>query len=551
MRETVLRFLSFLLIFAATAISAKAQEIRFKDMTLASGIDFKHDDGSKGSKYLVEFMAAGLASLDYDSDGRLDIFFLNGCDLPVRQDGPPNVAAANPLYRNDASGLFEKVDAALPACHPNYSLGVSVADFNNDGFSDLYISNFGQNQLWQNNGDGTFSNVTSHAGVSDGQKFGAGVVFSDFDGDGATDLFVGNYVDFDFARHAKLLPNAIPFPPGPKDFAPTPDTLFLNDGDGTFTDATEGSGIAELSGPSMGALAGDFDQDGDQDIFVACDGEPNRLYQNLGSGKFQEVALSSGVAFDILGVANGSMGVDIADLDDDGFGELLVTDYTGQFPMLFQNFGGIFEDITRRSRIGMEVRPHVNWAVGLVDFDCDQDDDAFVCNGHFLKNAGELTTQTEYSVRNSLMENLGSLRFRSATEQAGEALKDTASSRGAVFEDWNLDGRMDVAILNCNSRTQILYNETSNQNHWLQLDLRGRGVNRDALGTRVQVTTQDRQQFCEVRSGRGYQSHFGSRLHFGLGQNEEADLEICWPSGEVQMLKGVQANQVFTVVQQP
>ena len=545
--HTICCFLS-LLAFARSAQS-QAPEFQLVDRTKQSGLEFRHFDGDNGNKYLVQFMSAGMASLDFDCDGMTDVLALNGCKLPVAAEEAEE-GTANRLFRNLGGLQFVTADIALPSLPNQFSLGVSVADYDGDGFADIYISNFGVNCLLRNNGDGSFIDVTEHAGVGDGQKFGAGVVFLDADSDGDLDLFVANYVDFNFERHAKLLPAAVPFPPGPKDFPPTSDSLFVNDGSGRFRDQSELSGIRETSGPSMGAVAADFDDDGDTDISVACDGAPNRYYQNEGNGDFLEAALLVGVAVDVLGLPNGSMGVDAGDLDQDLSSDLFVTDYTDQFPMLFQNSAGLFLDSTRRSRAGIELRPHVNWSVGLVDLDCDSDKDAFICNGHFLKNASELTSLTAFDAPNTVLENMGNLRFRSIGKLVGKALETAQSSRSAVFEDFDHDGDIDIAVLNCSQSSQFLENTLDGQNHWLQLNLVGNTSNRDAVGARVTVETESGQQRGEKRSGRGYQGHFGSRLHFGLGKAESITrCTIVWPDGSEQVVDDIAVDQILTVVQ--
>ena len=526
----------------------EASVIRFEDATKASGLEFRHEDGSSGKNFLVELVGAGAATIDADNDGWLDVYLLNGSALPgATLDQIPT----DRLFRNRQDGSFQDVTLEAGCVDKNYGLGVTVGDFNNDGLEDICITNFGEDVLLRNNGDGTFSDVTLQAGIDDGNRFGAGVIFMDIDNDNDLDLFSANYVKFDFERHERLAPKAFPYSPGPKDFPPDSDSLFLNNGDGTFTDVSGKSGISSVAGPSMGCIAGDFDSDGDWDIFVCCDGAPNLLYRNNGHGVFTEEALQLGVAYDLKGAANGSMGVDAADLDGDGLDDLIITDYSDQLMMHFRSLGGgLFEDVARVSKIGSEVLPHVKWGIGLADFDRDGDRDAFICNGHLLENAKELDPRTDYGVANCVMMNIGKGTFRSVTSSSGDALKQIASSRGAVMDDLDNDGDIDVAILNCDAISQYLRNITVTTNPWISLDLRGRKANRSAIGARVTVDAGGKKQVSEVRSGRGYQSHYGSRLHFGWKNNESfADITIQWPTGELQMLKGVRPNQILTIVQ--
>ena len=539
--------------------------IRFADSSVASGLQFRHEDGSCGKRYLVELVGAGLATFDADNDGWIDAFLLNGSALPgAKLDSKPS----NELFRNVQRGSFARATDKARCGDDRYSLGVAVSDFNNDGFEDLFVTNYGADQLLQNNGDGTFSDVTAQAGVDDKKDFGAGAAFLDIDQDGDLDLFSANYVKFSYERHEMLAPTAYPFSPGPRDFPPETDSLFRNNGDGTFTDISDRSGVTSVAGPSMGVVSGDFDYDGDSDIFVCCDGAPNLFYRNDGKGNFVEDALLVGVAYDLKGTANGSMGVDVGDLDGDQFDDLVVTDYADQLMMLFRCLGpgGVFEDSARISQIGSEVLPHVKWGVGLVDLDCDGDRDAVICNGHLLENAKEIDPRTAYGVANSVMENVGKGVFRSITAEVGEALKQVASSRGSAFDDLDNDGDIDGIILNCDAEVQYLNNlyfdkpdSSSPQskaeqagNRWIELELRGRAANRSGVGTKVTIHFGGSTQVAEVRSGRGYQSHYGSRLHFGLGRQQKIDrIEVSWLGGATHVLTNVDVDQMLIVVQEP
>lgn len=525
--------------------------ICFEDATKLSGLDFRHQDGGTGQRFLPEYMGAGVCTFDADNDGRPDAYFLNGAILPIADRGPQ---FSNGFFRNLGEFRFENFTTQSRLTELSYSLGVTAADFNNDGFQDLYINNFGKNCLFVNNGDGTFTDVTDASGVGDGNKFGAGVTFLDIDGDGNLDLFVANYVDFDYERHFQILPRAFPYSPGPKDYAPTADTLFRNNGDGTFRDISRESGISEVAGPSMGVVAADFDADNDIDIFVACDGAPNLLYINDGTGVFTEEALLAGVALDSRGTANGSMGAEAGDLFNNGLLDLLVTDYSDQQPELFKNLepGGIFEESSRLTQVGTEVHPHVNWGLGLCDFDNDGDKDVFMCNGHLLENAKELEPQTDYGVPNTIMENISNRTFRSVTQSAGVAMNQARSSRGAAFDDLDGDGQIDVIVHNCDAEAQILRNCQTTDNAWIILELKGTSCNRDAIGAKVWLRVGSKTYFEERLNGRGYQSHYASELHVGLGKTDKIDhIKIQWPSGEVThtVLENVPVNQRLIVIQ--
>jgi len=531
--------------------TSEASNISFVDITEASGIIYRHQDGGTGQRFLPEHMGAGLASFDADGDGLLDIYFLNGASLP---DLKPSAELSNRFFRNRDGRIFDDCTVAAGLTELSYGLGVTAGDYDNDGFQDLYISNFGPNRLLHNNGDGTFRDITDESGVGDGDKFGAGATFLDIDRDGDLEIFVGNYVSFDFERHYLLAPKAFPYSPGPRDYPALADTLFLNNGDGTFCDISHSSGIDSVAGPSMGVVSADFDGDNDVDIFVACDGEANLLYINDGSGKFSEEGILAGLALDSRGNANGSMGVDVADINGDGLLDLLVTNYSDQLLELFlnQSPGGVFEESSRQTQIGTEALPHVNWGVGLVDFDCDGDKDAFICNGHLLENAKEVESRTDFGVRNTVMENLANKTFRSVSDRAGPALLQARSSRGAAFDDFNLDGLVDVVILNSDSFAQVLQNTTGGENNWLVIELVGTSDNRDAIGAKVWLYTGNHVQFAEKVNGRGYQSHYGAALHFGLGQSMRVDqIEIQWPGhSNKQVIFRADVNQRLKIVQQ-
>jgi enediyne biosynthesis protein E4 len=547
---TILFGASICLRFSAESFGQSTQPaMHFLDSTAKSKLMFRHQDGSCGKNYLVELVGSGLVTFDADNDGWLDVYFLNGSALQgAKLDSNPT----DQLFLNRRDGTFVDVTTPSGCEETGYGLGVTAGDFNNDGFEDLCIANFGADVLLQNNGDGTFSDVTNQSGVADGFRFGAGVAFVDIDNDNDLDLFSANYVQFSYERHERLAPTAFPYSPGPRDFPPDTDSLFRNNGDGTFTDISVESGIASVSGPSMGVIAGDFDQDGDSDIFVCCDGVANHFYKNDGKGTFTEEALQFGLALDVRGGANGSMGVDAADIDGDGLDDLVVTDYADQLVMHFRCIGeGLFEDVARLSQIGKEVLPHVKWGIGLVDFDCDGDRDAYICNGHLLENAKEIDPRTDYGVRNSVMRNEGKGVFRSVTSQVGEALNQIASSRGAAFDDLDNDGDIDCVVLNCDAAAQYLENDTVHSNHWVEFDLRGRTANRSAVGARVHFIVGNQRQSAEVRSGRGYQSHYGSRLHFGWPASEEMPrVEVRWPDGKVQVIQSVMQNSIQLIVQE-
>lgn len=552
---------------AKTISSAQGQiadsTIRFHDVTETSQLVFKHQDGSDGNRYLVELMGAGICSFDADSDGLIDVFMLNGYGLSRGGKRQPDDLQSCKLFRNRGAFKFTDCSPQSGVWVEGYALGVTAGDYNHDGFNDLYVSTYGFNTLLENNGDGTFADVSQSAGVRGQGEFGAGVTFLDVNNDGNLDLFVGNYVEFDFNRHFELAPKAFPYSPGPKDYPPSRDRLFLNRGDGSFEDVSKSSGIADSAGPSMGVVAADFDDDGDIDIFVACDGAANLLYQNDGTGKFTEEAIFVGAAFDMRGNANGGMGVDAADINGDGLIDLFVTDYSNQFPEIFLNGkpAGVFEDVARRLQVGLEVYLHVKWGIGLMDFDLDGDVDAFVCNGHLLENAKEIEPNTSYGVPNAVLENQNRKLFRTVTKETGDALAVAESSRGAAFDDLDNDGDIDAVILNCDSVNQVLENRQLGSNDWIGFRLVGTEANRSAVGTKLVVKYGGQERTLWKLNGRGYQSFFGERLHIGLGADRESssgtapsksvdEVLVYWPGAtEPTVLKQLGVNQYHDIIQ--
>ncbi|AMV32514.1 FG-GAP repeat protein [Pirellula sp. SH-Sr6A] len=519
--------------------------ISFVDSSLARGLDFKHDDMAGEEGYLVSMMGSGLASFDYDGDRRIDLLFLNGAKL----DG--SSVAPFGLFRNETNASMVRRTDASQLKSTAFGLGVAIADVDNDGFQDIAVSSFGSASLWRNMGDGTFVDASSTSGISQVSiAFGAGVCFLDANGDGLSDLFLADYVEFTLPRFQIASKSSFPYPPGPGDFPYRPDHLLINRGDGTFVDESEKRGLSAIRSPSMGTICGDLDQDGDSDIFVCSDARPNLLYINDGKGVFTEEALLYGVANAASGEIVGSMGVDAADLDNDGWEDLFITDYSAQVPLLFRNIDGLgFEDIALRSRVGKDLLPHVNWGLGLCDFDNDGDRDLMVGNGHLFAWAKKVEQLTDFKVRNTLMVNDGRGFFQNGTATAGSGMEQVESTRGMAFDDFDNDGDIDAAVLNSDAPASLLENKSSHAGNWLQLELVGTAMNRDALGAQVRVKTNGKWQFAEKRSGRSYQSHYGSRLHFGLGTMDKVEMvEVRWNNGVTQH-PSLEANHLHVLVQ--
>jgi len=534
----------------------RAGPIRFRDMTATSGINFVHTDGSSGKYWVIEPMTAGLATFDYDGDGVIDIYFLNGAPLPgyeVRGEPPRNA-----LYRNLGNWFFEDVTFHAGVGDLGYGLGVAVGDYNNDGFQDIYISNFGPNILYRNNGDGTFTEASKETGVATGNeipaetKVGAGVCFLDIEGDGDLDIYCSNYMRFRFEDNVVPVVDGIRRYAGPKDFDPEADMLFENAGDGTFRDISQESGIGQYKGTGMGIVACDFDQDGDTDVVVMNDVRGNFTFRNEGGGQFKEVGLDLGVAYNADGMELASMGVDAGDYDNDGWIDLFQTSYASELPALYRNTGlEFFEDVTRSTGVGVSTYPHVTWGTGFADFDNDGFRDIFIGCGHLQDNVELYDDSTAFRVRNVVMWNTGRGKFVDVSAHCGNGLEPKESTRGVAIDDLDGDGRLDVVALNTRSIPTIIRNESPvDGRHWLSVRLMGTGSNRDGVGALMTVEAGSLKLVAEVHAGRGYQSHFGTEVHFGLGPNKRVDrLTVRWIGGGVDVLHDLPVDSRLIVIE--
>jgi hypothetical protein len=519
-------------------------------VTSDTGLAFRHTDGGSGRRYIVETVSSGLATLDYDGDGLIDIYFPNGAPLPgFKADPPPRHA----LYKNLGGWRFQDVSEEAGVACRGYGLGAVAGDYDDDGWPDLYVSNFGPKVLYRNHGDGTFTDVTALAGVADGNKVGAGACFLDADGDGRLDLYVANYLVFSFEMDVVSTWRGVPIYPGPERFGPLASVLYRNRGDGAFTDVSGESGVAAYPGKGMGIVCADYDDDGDTDVFVANDGPPgNFLFRNDGSGRFEETSSSSGTAFSGAGLVKGNMGVDCGDYDNDGMLDFFVTAYQGQGTTLYRNLGaGLFEDVTTRAAAGLGSLNQVTWGCGLVDLDNDGHKDVFFACGHLIDNIDLLDGTTSYMAQPVVLRNTGQGTFVNVSDSSGDGLRKKSVGRGAAFDDLDNDGDIDIVILNSRREPTVLRNlliENGSKNHWLQIQLRGVKTNRDGVGARVRVTAGDLAQVAEVHGGRGYQGHFGSRLHFGLARHQRVDrVEVRWIGGGVDVVEDVAVDQLLTI----
>ena len=510
----------------------------FEDMTPSSGIDFERDNGHDTKSWRgVETVNGGLALLDFDSDGRLDIYFTNG--------RPPGsaTAAGNRLYRNAGDWKFEDVSAASGTADDSLGLGCAAADIDGDGLVDLYVTNLGPNRLYRNLGGGRFTDIAAKAGVA-GDSMDAGAVFFDMDRDGDLDLYVASYMDDTKVEHAPLVYRGVPGYWPPTSYEAAPDQLYENLGNGSFVDVSETSGIRTvLPGRGLGVLSADFNGDGNADLYVANDMSENFMFIGDGEGGFEEQGLFNGSALGQDGSPLGSMGLDSGDFDGDGSFDLIVTNYHKQLNALYHNEGKFgFSDQALSRGMGDSTLPMVGWGTRLLDYDNDGQLDLFVANGHLEDQIDRYDQSSEYRQRNQLYRGENK-RFTEITNGGGNGLGEKLSSRGAAFGDIDNDGDIDIVVCNSRERPSLLINETPNKNTWLSLKLRGK-KDPYALGARASVTASGRTQVAEVRSGGSYVCQNDLRLHFGLAGSKKAEKVIIrWPGGNSSTFENLEANR--------
>jgi len=500
--------------------------------------------------YILEAVGCGCAFLDYDNDGWMDIFVLSG----TRMNGAPS-DATNRLYKNNRDGTFSDVTDKTGLHDVGWASSVCVGDYNNDGFEDLFCTYFGQNKLYRNNGDGTFTDVTKQAGLlNDAPRYGAGCTFLDYNRDGNLDLFVSNYVQFDLKRVPKPGQNSnctwkgVDVECGPRGLPHGVHSLYRNNGDGTFTDVSVQAGISTLRGSyGMTVVSADFDEDGWPDIFVACDSTPSLFFMNNHDGTFREEGVIRGVALSEDGEEQAGMGVGVGDYDLDGHLDLFKTHFSEDTNGLYHNDGkGNFVDVTRVARIGVENR-YVGWGAGIVDLDNDGYPDIFMVTGSVYPELEKTMPQFPNKTPRVVFRNLGNGTYEELLDEAGPGVAAPHCSRGCAFGDFDNDGDLDVLIVNLNEPPSLLRNDLRGANHWLKLKLVGTKSNRSAIGARVLVRYGKKSQAQEVLSQSSFYSVNDSRLHFGLGAETVADIDIYWPSGAHEELKGVAADQLIVV----
>jgi enediyne biosynthesis protein E4 len=524
---------------------------RFTDVAEQAGLTQPIVYGGIDTKsYIIEVVGCGVAFLDYDNDGWLDLFVLNGTRL---KDAPPGTT--NRLYKNNRDGTFADVTEKAGLTRTGWASAVTVGDYDNDGFDDLFITYYGQNALYHNNGDGTFTDVTEKAGFrQDGARYGSGCTWLDYDRDGRLDLFVANYLNTTLERLPKPGENAdcrwkgVAVNCGPRGLPTGFVQLFHNNGDGTFTDVSRQSGVAAAAGSyPMTAVAADYDNDGWPDIYVACDSTASWLFRNQHDGTFREEGLERGAALSEDGLEQAGMGIGIGDYDLDGNLDIFKTHFTDDTNVLYRNDGkGNFDDVTIRAGIGVETR-YVGWGAGMVDLDNDGFPDLFLVTGSVYPEVERKLPAYPFRTPRLVFRNLGDGRFEELIDEAGPGVAAAHTSRGCAFGDFDNDGDVDILVMNMNEPPSLLRNDVSGNGHWLKVLLVGVKSNRSAIGARVTARYGGRTQAQEVSAQSSFYSANDRRLHFGLGAASFADLTIRWPNGDTEKVPQVEADHLFVI----
>jgi enediyne biosynthesis protein E4 len=529
-----------------------AGAISFAEVAKPAGVRFAIDSSPTPNKNQIEVMVAGVALLDYDGDGYQDIYFVNGAAIPSLQKEAPQYQ--NRLFHNNHDLTFTDVTDQAGVAGDGYSMGVAAGDYDNDGRPDLYVAGVSRNQLFHNNGDGTFTDVTSKAGVEGGsfegkKMWSVAAAWVDYNNDGWPDLFVSNYVKWEVNKDPVCMVGGKRGYCNPQYYEPLPNTLYRNNGDGTFTDVSQETGISRYRGRGMGVAIADYDGDGFMDIFVANDKSPNFLFHNIGGKRFEEVAVPAMVAYNPDGKVVSGMGADFRDANNDARPDIWFTALSTElFPLLYYRGQGEFEDVTERTGLAWQTQREAGWSNAIVDLDNDGWKDLFVARSDADDSIERISSQ-HYEQPNAVFRNLGNGKFRDVSAGCGPDFQLPAAHRGAAVGDLDNDGRMDVVVSVLNGPAKIFHNITQNENHWMALELRGKKSNRMGIGARIALTTDDgAQQFNHVTTSVGYASSSDVRVHFGLGRFKTAkEITIQWPSGIQQKLHNLPADRVVRV----
>ena len=539
--------------------NAAETTLHFTDQTQAAGIHFKHTNGASKQKYLPETMGAGGLFFDYNNDGHLDIYLVNSGTLSQDAQATRNINHADLLYRNNGDGTFTEAtaEAGFQQNH-GYGIGCLAADYDNDGDADLYLTNFGKNQLFRNNGDGTFTDITSHAGVGD-RSWSVSASFGDFNLDGYLDLYVANYLDYQLeTAHACFL-EGVHIYCGPHEYPGAHDTLYRNNGDGTFTDVTARVGLHN-AGKGLGTLFTDYNNDSYPDIFVANDAVPDFLYRNNGDGTFTDVAITTGVAYNSEGRATASMGIAAGDYDSDGLPDLFVTNFSLEINSLFHNDGdGFYTMTTFETGLADPSFSQLGFGTQFLDADNDGTLELFVANGHVWDNVSKITSSLSYKQQCQIFGNIGTGQYRDLSGTAGPFFKRPVVARGVAIGDYNNDGAVDILVTCCGEAPALLRNDSQTvhrKHNWVKIRLVGTKSNRDAIGAKVWVQTNKNTQFKEATCGGSYASSSDPILHFGIGTQEMVkSIKVQWQSGRSQTVDFSNTenpvNQVVPIIENP
>ncbi len=530
-------------------LRAQNVTVKFVDVLPQTGITFKHDNAATPEKYFIETMGAGCGWIDYNNDSFLDVYLVQSSETRLYKPKKPLRSA---LYRNNGDGSFTEVtEQAGVGAEGVFGTGVAVADYDNDSFADLYAVGWDRAILYRNNGDGTFSDVTQKAGVANRGKWGSSAAFFDYDKNGHLDLMIANYVDWSPDHNLFCGEHR----PGyrsychPDNYQGQLPTLYHNNGDGTFTDVTEQAGMGNELAKGLGLVAADFNNDGWIDVFQANDTMRNFLFLNNADGTFRDVTFMAGVGYSEDGKAEAGMGTDAADYDGNGWMDLYVTHLNFELDRLYRNNGDdTFDDATDRSQIGGQIILFSGFGTRFFDYDNDGRVDLFVANGHILDNIHLFHDNVTYAEPNLMFRNVGEGRFDNVSDQLGPEFSLPRVSRGAALGDYDNDGDLDILISNNGQAPQLLRNDGGNMNHWLAVYLRGTRSNRDGIGARLKMVAGELTQVSDAKGGMSYQAAQDPRVYLGLGVHQNVDsLEITWPSGTVDRLENVAANQIITV----
>ena len=540
-----IRLLFLLSAMLSSSFSTAENAVTFVEVAEISGIHFQHTDGESGKRLFNEQYGSGGGFFDYDNDGYLDIYLINARQQTAEANGelPTNV-----LYRNNGNGTFTDVTSSAGVGDTGYGVGATTGDYDNDGNIDIYVTNFGTNVLYRNNGDATFTDIAQTANVAD-TKWGTSCAFAELDNDGFLELYITNYADYSPITDKPCDRQGISVYCGPRSYPPQTDSLYHNNGDGTFTEQQGFANVPAAHG--LGVAIGDIDNDGDADIYVANDQDFNYLFQNRGDGTFEEIGLLAGVSCSDTGKEEAGMGAALADYDNDGRLDATVSNFQNETNTLYHNEGdNFFIDTTIPAGIAEHTHRYLGWGIGFLDYDNDGYKDIFVANGHTMDNIAEVDRATTAPQQNLLFRNLGDGRFADVTEQMGTGLALRKISRAAAFGDYDNDGDIDILVTNWNQTADLLRNEGGNRNNWLQIQAVGTQSNRSAIGARIKVVTGKLTQYAEVQSSGSYLAFSDLRVHFGLKDAETVELiEIRWPSGQVDTAVHLRANQRFIAVE--